>query len=100
MTTAGERRAVLMIIGAAMGFASIALFVLFSTRAGTPLSMVLLGRYSFAAAVLGLWLRRRITPRVVGRGFAPLLIWGGIGQAVAGPCEGQQAVGPALMNLG
>jgi drug/metabolite transporter (DMT)-like permease len=82
MTTAGERRAVLMIIGAALGFASISLFVIFSTRAGTPLSMVLLGRYAVAAAVLGLWLRTRITPRVVGRGFAPLLIWGGIGQAV------------------
>ncbi len=82
MTSAAERRAVLMIIGAALGFASISLFVILSTRAGTPLSMVLLGRYVVAALVLALWLGRRVMPRAVGKSFAPILIWGGIGQAV------------------
>lgn len=71
-----------MVIGAALGFASISLFVIFSTRAGTALSMVLLGRYVVAALVLGLWLGARVRPGAVGRGFTPLLVYGGIGQAV------------------
>jgi drug/metabolite transporter (DMT)-like permease len=77
-----ERRAVLMVVGSALGFASISMFVIFATRAGTPLSMVLLGRYGVAALLLGSWLRGRLTPATVGRTFMPLLVFGGIGQAV------------------
>ena len=53
MISSQERRAVLMVIGSALGFASISLFVIFATRAGTPLSMVLFGRYAVAALLLG-----------------------------------------------
>jgi drug/metabolite transporter (DMT)-like permease len=58
------------------------MFVIFATRAGTPLSMVLLGRYGVASLLLGSWLRERLAPRVIGRTLVPLLVYGGIGQAV------------------
>lgn len=82
MISSQERRAVLMVIGSALGFASISIFVIFATRAGTPLSMVLFGRYAVAALLLGAWLRGRLAPATIGKSFVPLLIYGGIGQAI------------------
>lgn len=82
MATSAERGAVLMVIAAALGFASISLFVIVATRAGTPLTMVLLGRYAVAAVVLGVLLGRRVLPGSVGPNFGRLLVYGGLGQAI------------------
>lgn len=71
-----------MIVGAALGFAAISLFVILATRDGTPLSMVLLGRYLSASAILGVWLRGSVLPRAVGPGFSRLVVHGGVGQAI------------------
>lgn len=77
-----EKRAVLMVVGAALGFSAISLFVILATREGTPLSLVLLGRYLSATLLLGIWLRGNVLPGVVGPNFTRLVVHGGVGQAI------------------
>lgn len=76
-----DARAVGRIVLAAFGFSLISIFTILATRRGTPLTMVLAGRYVVATIALlpalG-WLRRHPLSR--GR-LVPLFLVGGIGQA-------------------
>ncbi len=50
--TPGRGTATVMLIGAALGFSTIAIFTTLLTNAGTPLLAAMLGRYVFASIVL------------------------------------------------
>lgn len=80
--TASPVRAVLAVAASALGFSLIAIFTVLGTRAGTPLSLLLLGRYVVASVALLpalRWLRDHPTD---GARLGQLLVAGGIGQAI------------------
>ncbi|MGQ0649141.1 MAG: DMT family transporter [Gemmatimonadaceae bacterium] len=77
-----ESRAVGQVIAATLGFAAIAIFAVLATREGTPLSMVLLGRYAVATVALLPALRWVRANPLDGWRISRLLIVGGIGQAI------------------
>lgn len=71
-----------MVIAAALGFASIAIFTIIATREGVALSMVLLGRYVVATVTLLPALRWFRANPVDGSRIGQLLVAGGTGQAI------------------
>lgn len=77
-----EGRAIRQVVLAALGFSLIPIFTVIATQRGTPLTIILAGRYAVAALALlpaiG-WLRRNPLPK--GR-LVPLVVIGASGQAL------------------
>ena len=78
----GRATATLMLIGAAFGFSTIAIFTTLLTNAGTPLLTAMLGRYVFASMVLVPMAGGFAAMRLPRRRVLQLAGMGGLGQAV------------------
>lgn len=78
----GDARALGQVVLAALGFSLISIFTILATRRGTPLTMVLAGRYVVASIAL-LPALRWFHAHPLSRGrLVPLFLVGGIGQAM------------------
>lgn len=78
----GAGPATLAVVGAAFGFATIAIATVLATRAGTPLVTLLLGRYVVGALALLPIVGSVAALRIGRRRFLQLLVAGGIGQGM------------------
>ena len=78
----GRAAATLMLIGAAFGFSTIAIFTTLLTNAGTPLLTAMLGRYVFASMVLVPMAGGFAAMRLPRKRVLQLAGIGGLGQAV------------------
>jgi drug/metabolite transporter, DME family len=78
----GRVTATVMLIGAALGFSTIAIFTTLLTRAGTPLLTAMLGRYVFASLVLVPMAGGFAAMRLPRMRVLQLAGIGGLGQAV------------------
>jgi drug/metabolite transporter (DMT)-like permease len=81
-TRAAAGRATLMVALSAAGFAAIAIFVTFATRAGASLLTVLTWRYVVAAIVLGATAAIGGMIRRVDRAGLLVMVVGGVGQSI------------------
>ena len=78
----GRATATLMLVGAALGFSTIAIFTTLLTNAGTPLFTAMLGRYVFASMVLVPMAGGVAAMRLPRRRILQLAGIGGLGQAL------------------
>jgi drug/metabolite transporter (DMT)-like permease len=75
-------RATLLIVVSAFSFGSISVLTLLTTRAGVPLLTAMAWRYVLGALLLGIAAQRKRVRSLPSRQVVPLLLIGGVGQAL------------------